>query len=176
MICEGARFDALRNAIYHSSRKAFYDWWNRFLSFVIIISGAAAIADFATTVAWPGWLWSPALFPVIATFAAAIQLVFDLGGKSAKHAYLQRRYYELIADMQREGVKDEDPKWEARLMNIYADEPPPKRALDAIAYNAACEAIGAKSEKRVQIRWYQSLLRHWLPFNKSDFPYVKASG
>jgi hypothetical protein len=45
MTCEGARFDALRNAFYNSSRKTFYDFWNRFLSFAIIVAGAAAVSD-----------------------------------------------------------------------------------------------------------------------------------
>jgi hypothetical protein len=49
MSSASARFDALRNAFYHSSRKAFYDFWNRFLSFVIIVAGAAAVSDLSST-------------------------------------------------------------------------------------------------------------------------------
>jgi len=42
------------------------------------------------------------------------------------------------------------------------------RALDAVAYNAACDSIGKGSE-RVKISFWQSLLRHIYPFNGTEF-------
>ena len=38
------KFEALRNAIYHSSRRRFLDFLNRTLSFVVVASGSAALA------------------------------------------------------------------------------------------------------------------------------------
>jgi hypothetical protein len=37
-------------------------------------------------------------------------------------------------------------KWQADLNLIYADEPPPMRALDAIAHNKACDSLGCPGE------------------------------
>ena len=56
----------------------------------------------------------------------------------------------------------------SKLDLIYGEEPPPMRALDAIAYNAACDTLG-KSNSRVKISWLQSLLRHLYPFNGTEF-------
>ena len=35
------KFDALRNSIYHSARRQYYDTLNRILNFLVIICGAA---------------------------------------------------------------------------------------------------------------------------------------
>ena len=34
------KFDALRNSIYHSARRQYYDTLNRILNFLVIICGA----------------------------------------------------------------------------------------------------------------------------------------
>ncbi len=171
MDCEGARFEALRNAIYHSARKAFYDRWNRMLSFIIIIAGAAAIGDLSET--WN--LLTPSLLAAIATTAAAFQLIADFGGKSAKHGYLQRRYYELMADMSEHPGEEHAAKWDAVLHRIYAEEPPPMRALDAVAYNAACQALHGDNAPRAKINFFQNLLRQWYSFPGSKFPPVAGA-
>ncbi len=58
------------------------------------------------------------------------------------HDNLQRRYYELVAQIVDNPNEECAAKWEAQLIRIYADEPAPMRALDAIARNAAVEALG----------------------------------
>ncbi|MEE8633594.1 MAG: hypothetical protein V3S93_03860 [Methyloceanibacter sp.] len=171
---EGPRFDALRNALYHSEREAFYDRWNRLMSLVIVVAGAAAISDFTATLGYSSPAF-PAFFAALATAAAAVQLVYDLGGKAAKYGYYQQRYYELIADMQEHPGDKSDPKWEARLIKLYVGEPAPKRAADAVAYNAACEAVGTPKKKRVKITCTQSFFRNVWPYNNALFPYVDQS-
>ena len=169
MTVDQIRFEALRNAIYHGTRKAFLGGANRWLSFIIIIFGAAAIGDLSK------WLHvgNQTVFAAIATAAATLQLVFDFGGRAALHDYLQRRYYELIADIVDNPGEEHAVKWEARLIRLYADEPTPMRALDAIARNAAVEALGYKQSDRVRVTWCQSLLSQVWPFNESDFPNIE---
>lgn len=166
------QFDALRNAIYHSARRSYYDALNRSMSFLVVASGTAAVADAGK---WLGVDSSYQLFALAAALAGLSQLVFDFGGKARTHEFLQRRFYELISEM---GADEPSPEqligWDSRLNGLYAEEPPPMRALDAVAYNAAIESLGRDKGKRVHINIFQSWLRHLVHFNGSAFPYVDS--
>jgi hypothetical protein len=91
------------------------------------------------------------------------------------HAYLQRRCYEILAELENTKSPDESKIADirAKLIILYGEEPPPMRALDAIAYNAACDSVG-KSGERVKVT-LQSLLRHIYPFNGTEFPQKKEA-
>jgi hypothetical protein len=120
-----------------------------------------------------------------ATIVATLQLVFDFGVKARDHEFLQRRYYELLSEIE-SGISEIDllsdhpqeleqygskiSSWNAKLLLLYAEEPPPLRALDAVSYNAASDSLGRKM--RVKINFWQNLLRHIYPFNGTSFPYV----
>ena len=155
-------FEALRNAIYHSSRRRFLDFLNRTLSFVVVASGSAALAA----------LWyDPRLFAAAAALAGLLQLVFDFGGAARSHEFLQRRFYELIAEITEtvEATDQDVARWKATLSRLYGEELPPMRALDAIAYNAAVDSLGYPREKRIQVRWWQSVSRHVWPYSEASF-------
>lgn len=133
-------FDALRSAIYHSSRRRFLDLLNRTLSFVVVASGSVALVA----------LWyDPPWFAAAAALAGLLQLVFDFGGEARSHEFLQRRFYELIAEITETlDATDQDlVRWKATLIRLYGEELPPMRALDAIAYNAAVDSLGYPKEK-----------------------------
>src|SRR5262245_36296790 len=156
------KFDALRNAIYHSSRRRFFELLSRFLSFCVVVSGTAAVANLATLD--PRWLAAGA------AVIGALQLVFDFNGRARLHENLQRRYFELIAAIDgAAGATDQNvAKWRADLNLIYANEPPPMRALDAIAYNKACDALGCPESRRRVMPW-QWLLQHFYSFPNTVF-------
>jgi len=101
------KLDALRNAIYHSSRRRFFELLSRFLSFCVVVSGTAAVANLA--VLDPRWL------AALAAAIGALQLVFDFNGRARLHENLQRRYFELIAAIDAVvGATDQDvAKWRA---------------------------------------------------------------
>lgn len=167
------RFDALRNGIYHSSRGGFLNFLNRSLSFVVVVTGAAAVADLSRM----EWGVSPAVFAFVATVAGALQLVFDFGSRARTHEFLQRRFYELSAELAEASSPDDADirRWDATLKRLYAEEPPPMRALDAISYNAAIESLGWGGEKRLRVKWWQSLFRQIFAFNQAAFDYVGPS-
>lgn len=165
------KFDALRNAIYHTARRGIMDALNRIFLFVVIISGAAAVGDLGQKYGiTPQWL------AFVAAMAGTIQLVADFGVVARNHEFLQRQYYELIADIAAVAEPDASQvaAWEARLNRIYGEEPPPMRALDAIAYNAACKSLG-RQDSRVRVTLWQSMFRHVFMFNGASFPYERAS-
>jgi hypothetical protein len=157
------KFDALRNAVYHASRRRFFELLSRSLSFLVVVSGTAAVASVAG--------WDPRWPAAGAAVIGALQLVFDFNGRARLHEGLQRRYFELIASIEgAAGASKEDiAKWRSALGLIYADEPPSMKALDAIAYNKACDSLGC-SEGRLHV-W---LLQQFYSFPDAHFPNAKC--
>ncbi len=104
---------------------------------------------------------------------ATAQLVFDFGGLARDHQYLQRRYYELLSEMERDSSgKIEEAEWSARLLMLASEEPMTMRAVDAIAYNKATDALIGSAEKaryRQVLRWYHVRLRNVWAFQNTDF-------
>lgn len=168
---QNPRFDALRNAIYHTSRGRFLEALSRFFNFLVIVLGAAAVAKI-TAESKLADSWIELGVVIIAT----IQLVFDFGGRSAAHLYLQKRYYELLAEMETADISNEEEEnrgWSAKLLTIAADEPMPMRALDAIAYNTALDSLIEDPEQlaahRLHVSWWQRRLRHIWAFSGHQF-------
>jgi hypothetical protein len=164
------RFDALRNAIYHTERRNFLDLVSRSLNFLVILLGAGVAANAATHIGVPEyWLELGVVF-----FATA-QLVFDLGARARTHEFLQKRYYEMLGEMDTEGVRSDEArrKWSARLLTIAADEPLPMRALDALAYNKAVDAVTEDPQEafacRLHVPWWHRRLRHFWAFQNAQY-------
>ena len=92
------------------------------------------------------------------------------------HEFLQRRYYDLLAEMEDENFDDiaVQRTWSAKLLTVSGDEPMPMRALDAIAYNKALSAIYSDEstlrENRQRVTWLQRRLRHVFAFHAAEFP------
>lgn len=162
------KFHALRNALYHTERRKFFDFSNRLLSFAIVVLGAGAAVKSAHLL-HVGDTWLEIAVVVLAT----AQLVFDFGGLARDHQYLQRRYYELLSEMERDSAGNvEEAEWSARLLMLAGEEPMTMRAVDAIAYNKAVDAIYQGAEKRryrQAIRWYHVRLRNVWAFQSTDF-------
>jgi hypothetical protein len=156
---DGPKFDALRNSIYHVARKEHYDALNRTLNFLVIIFGAGVAGKVSEHLHVEGvWLELGVL-----VFATA-QLTFDFGSKARTHEFLQRRYADLLAELELETTPN-PAKWNSKLHTIAGEEPMPMRALDALAYNAAVDAtISDPAEKqaaRVRVPFCHRLLRHF---------------
>src|SRR5271170_3388341 len=92
-IVDGLRCDLLMNARYHASREAFLDTVHRFLMFMIIILGAAAVTELVNAP------WLKGAFAASAVVFAAFDLTADLSNRARCHALMKRRYFELLADL-----------------------------------------------------------------------------
>jgi hypothetical protein len=153
-----SRFDALRNSIYHASRREYYDTLNRLLNFLVIIFGAG-VAGKVSRLFHVEELWLE--FGVL-VFATA-QLTFDFGSKARTHEFLRRKYQEMLADIELDTSPD-SAKWRAKLQTIAGEEPMPMRGLDALAYNAALDATysdpGIRNANRLYVPFCHRLLRH----------------
>jgi hypothetical protein len=170
-IFQDPRFDALRNAIYHTARGRYLTGVNRFYNFLVIVLGAAAVGKVAKIFSIDDY-W----IELGIVFVATSQLVFDFGGRAATHIFLQKRYYDLLADMEvsrnADGVEAKK-RWSAKLITIAGDEPMPMRALDALAYNAALDAWTTNpevlKEHRLDVPWRYRRLKHFVAFQGTQF-------
>ncbi|QDL97540.1 hypothetical protein FLL57_09570 [Rhodopseudomonas palustris] len=162
-----AKFDALRNAIYHVARRQYYDGLNRLLNFLVIILGAG-VAGKAASLIEVRDLW----LEIGVLVAATAQLAFDFGYRARTHEILQKKYYEMIAEMEVDDASDLK-KWNAKLYTIASDEPMPMRALDALAYNAALDATMSdpvlKAEHRIYVPFIHRLFKHLIAFNGHEY-------
>lgn len=175
LVFKNPRFDALRSALYHAERRRFFDFLNRLVNCIVILLGAGAAAKWAKLVHIDD-VWFEMAIVVFAT----VQLVFDFGGSARVHEYLQKRLYELLAEIEGSDTSDDHAmrRWSSKLLTITADEPMTMRALDAIAYNKALDAVVSPAEKhkyRQVVSWWQARCRHFLAFQAVDFS-PKASG
>jgi hypothetical protein len=162
------RFDALRNAIYHTERRFFFDIINKLINFTVIALGASVAGKAAAQLHFPE-LWLELGVVAVAT----AQLVFDFGSRARTHEFLQKRYYELLGEME---TADSDAKrkhWGERLMTLAADEPMAMRALDALAYNKAVDATiddpQQVAERRLHVPWLHRRLRHFIAFQGAKY-------
>jgi hypothetical protein len=157
---DASKFDALRNAIYHTARREFYDSLNRLLNFLVIIFGAGVVGK-VSELFHVKELWLEFGVLVFAT----VQLTFDFGYKARTHEFLQRKYNEVLADIELETAPDA-ARWRSKLYTIASDEPMPMRALDALAYNAALDATISdpviKQANRLRVPFFHRLFRHLL--------------
>lgn len=164
---ETIRFNALRNALYHSARRRGLEAWNRVFNFLVVILGTAAVSELLTsTPIDPRWIGA-----AVATIGA-LQLVFDFGSKARDHQLLQRDYYQLLAAIEAmvEPTANDLAKWSAEMMRITADEPPTLRALDAKAYNDALDGTGAFDQsERLRIPVLHRILGGVLPFDGYNY-------
>jgi hypothetical protein len=119
------RFEALRNAIYHSSRRRFFELLARFLSFLVVVSGTAAVANIA----------DPRILAALAAVIGAAQLVFGFGERARLHEKLQWQYFQLIGliDGTTNPADADRAKWDAQLASIYANPPHPATATKGLA-------------------------------------------
>jgi hypothetical protein len=163
----GPKFDALRNAIYHVSRRNYFDLLNRTLNFLVVILGASVAGKMGNVLHAPE---SALEFGVL--IVATAQLTFDFSYRARTHEILQKDYYKMLAEIELDLAPDQR-RYDAKLFTIAADEPMPMRALDALAYNAALDATTSDPEMRRRNRLWiprtHRFLRHILAFHAHEY-------
>lgn len=151
---DNIRFNVLRNALYHSNRRRFFERVNRGLNFLVVMLGTAAVGSFSTLLEL-----DPRFLGLAVAAVGAFQLVWDVGRQARDHQSLQRDYYFLLAEIEQSMSPgaEEIAKWQSQMIRITADEPPVLRAIDAKAYNDAIDALGKfdASERLIVPVWHR---------------------
>jgi hypothetical protein len=155
------RFGCTRNAAYHEDMESFYAKWHRFLMFVVVVvgtlsAGASLARDSRTAT----------IGTAIAVLAGLTDLLWNVDGMARLHSTLRRRCFDLLARLEADeslaGIK-------AEFVRIVADEPPGLNAVNALAFNAAVDALGRPPDQKYKLNWWQSTLRHWIRFQPNQF-------
>jgi len=161
-------FDALRNALYHTARRQVLEGLSRWMNFLVILGGAGTVTQIAgqNTTASVG-------LGIAITAIGALQLVFDFAGRARTHELLQRRYYDLLSEIQGGGEPTIEQRFHftREMTKIAGEEPPTYRALDAIAYNEALDAMLGPDEahQKCKLNWWQNATRHFFHHNGASF-------
>jgi hypothetical protein len=157
------RFEATVNGRYHTSRRGWYELMHRWCMFVVVIGGAAAVAEAVGQGHKHSWI--VALIP---TIAGTVDLVFGFSEKAAEHARLQERSFDIVAEIELGADAAEkicERGW-ASIARICSQESKTMRVVQALAYNDTKEG----SQKNVQDdllqvpRWARAL-KHISAFN-----------
>lgn len=170
------RFEATVNGRYHTSRQGWYEFCHRWSMFIVVIGGAAVVAEGVGS--HKSYAWLIALIP---TIAGTIDLVFDFSAKAALHARLQEKCYEIIADIEQstdEPVVVCKCGW-ASMARIWALEPKTMRVVQALAYNDTKEGTekNVPQSDLIAVGWWPRLMKHVWPFDgmKLDLPKTPAA-
>jgi len=163
--CGHVRFNVVRNALYHEARQLVLERINRVFSLIIILLGTGAVLSVLTS-----WLPTELIGATVATIGA-LQLVFDFSRRACEHAHLKRAYYELLAEIDENpnATEEQCTSWHAKMVRLTAQEPPTLKALDAIAYNDAADALELPEDDRLIIPWYCRIFAHFWRFNGMRF-------
>jgi hypothetical protein len=167
---QNPKFDALRSAIYHAGRTAHYTRLCKLLDFGVIILSASVVVKAAGS----GSIREAWLDLGVVVLATA-QLVFDFGNRACEHGSLMRRYYDVLSEMEGEdlSVPAVAAKWSAKLARLCAEETVQMRAVAALAFNHALDALCTDEAERRRYwqhtRWWHRLLRHVMWFDSVDF-------
>lgn len=157
---ERLRFEATVNGRYHTARQGWYDRMHRLMMFVVVIGGTAAVAEAVGQGARYSWI-----IALIPTLAGTVDLVFDFAGKSAIHARLQERSYEIVADIESSADRSEaicKRGWSA-IARICAQETKTMRVVHALAFNDTKEGyeVNVKDELLIVPLWARGVRHVW---------------
>ncbi len=160
------RHMALRNALYHSARRQWLEGWSRIFNFLIIVLGTSSAVSIINSIQFV----SEAL-PLAIAVIGALQLVYDFSGKAKNHAFLQAKFYTLLASIDEcvDRSNEQCASWKSEFSRIAADAPAVMRALDAVADNQATSTL-LGGGPRLKVTYWEWLTRNLMSHNGSSFP------
>nr|VFK51227.1 MAG: hypothetical protein BECKTUN1418D_GA0071000_100625 [Candidatus Kentron sp. TUN] len=164
---DGLLFDCERLSIYHAIRRNFLDKCHRISLFLVVLSGTTAFSFVMGR--WEmDWL---TMFPALFGLA---NLVFDFAGQSRIHESVYRRICALSGDILADPDAEKNiGRWQKEIHGIYAEDPAIYRALEAWAYNLACNGRGKTEHHFIIPQWHFYLKNIW-PFLSHDYASKEA--
>lgn len=165
---------AIRRSIrYHIYRRAFFDRFGNFTTFLTIASGGGVLIASGGT---PDSFWTTFCGAAAALFGT-IDLVLGFALKARDHSDLAKRFSCVEQEMIRIGnvpnAKNLADITCSRL-EIENDESPIYRVLDATCHNELVRSYGYSKDQRVKIGWFKKRLQQFFLFSDSDFESEKS--
>ena len=161
------KFNCIRNAAYHEDREHYYASVHRWLMFIVVALGTLSIgASLAHENIWAS------LGTLIAVLAGLFDVVWNVDGLAREHSILRRRCYDLLARMEAGEPLD---VLQAAFARVVADEPPAMHAVNALAFNAAVDALGRPKDQKYVLTRRQIFFRHIFRYRPNEFQTVGHS-
>ncbi|MGC1779068.1 MAG: hypothetical protein WBB34_14070 [Xanthobacteraceae bacterium] len=167
---EGCTVSCLTNAQYHASREAWLDTIHRWIMFLVIALGGAALTDILPKLTGGDAKLTTDVLIATGAVLAALDLTFDLSNRARMHAMMKRRYFELLADLRDKHKTPEHVR--VCLERFSADEEPQFKVLFLTCWNAAQEAVYGDARHRYVIGPISSLFKNWWRRPASNFDFI----
>ncbi|MDP8176370.1 hypothetical protein QJU83_02280 [Pasteurella skyensis] len=150
-------FSLERSMRYHSKRRAFFNFWERFTNFISIVLSSGAIYAFSQN--HPKFAITSSL---VLTIFSALTLVIGFSEKAREHlefelsfANLKKRL--LLSDKSQKLIDE----IRAEINMLDAKESEPLTVLEQICYNEQVIADGLSDDLLTPITWYQRLFAQY---------------
>lgn len=155
------------SARYHSHRLRFLSRAHRTMMFFVALAGTAIVTQLFGTYS----IWLGAATSII----VLLELVFDIQGARSLHQKLYRDFTFFSGEIASTPNADEETlrRWNARLHELYADEPPVYRALNRHTHNEQAIRLGNYNEVK-PLGWWHSTLKNWFTFPGYDHKNAEA--
>lgn len=157
------RFAALQSAYYHGMRYGQLEAVHRVLLFFTVIGGTTALAGVVASLPWLAGVAA-----VLPTMAGTFDLVGDFAGRAALHKGLQAKFIDIIARLNVPNGEDPIAALRVDLQRAYAEEPPIKRVVQALATNAAIRSLGRDPNAMFVVSWPRYISGSLLSFEGYD--------
>ncbi|MCZ8315105.1 hypothetical protein [Phreatobacter sp.] len=165
----GAKFNVTKWRRYHSERVAHYERLDRWVAFLSIFLGSAAIANLA------GWFnhlsgYQFVLAGLIAVMNAA-KLVFEFSRNAQIHRDMHREMTALCIEIYKNNTPSDDNirSWEASMIDINARMYKIFWAAEAHAYNQTVVEFYENFAPPIKISGYKFKFRNLLTFSNDNF-------
>ena len=137
--------------LYHELREAHLDSVHRWLMAVVILSGSAAVV---------GISGNPAAFSFVSVLAGTFDLVFDLTNRARDHRQHRLEVKEYLSELLAASEKD-IPSIEKKALQLRLSAPPTYRAVRALSWNEAFEALTGETKGKISLHWWERATAHW---------------
>ena len=154
------QFNLGRSIRYHSRRRNFFDFWDKFTTFCSLIFSSTATYGVLSTNEKVTLISG-----AIVTILSSLSLVIGFSNKARDHFDFVKQYSllermsirESLSEMLLRKITDEK-------LSIESTEPPILRVLNEMCWNEEAKAQGIKSECWKKIKWYQRLFSSFFDF------------
>jgi hypothetical protein len=162
-------FEVHKSIRYHAKRRSFFDNCNNLTRAISAIFAAGAIVSIVG-----GSYLATIVVAALLAVISAVDLVIDFSRRARVYDDLYREFCELSANIEENPVCGEEHvrMFAAQKLRIQAKEPTGLDVLNVICANEELEGRGY--DYKYRIRWWQSLLRHFISLPPSTFPKVRS--
>jgi len=145
---------------YHMRRQAFFERWARVTAAIGVIFGSSAVGGVLSETT-PRWLIG--ITGALTAIASTVDLVVGTAVFARRHDELRKRFIEFESEVRRTlHVTDQlIADWQAKRLQIEADEPPSYCAVVYLCENELGRAEGVGNRARIGpwVRWTSHMFR-----------------